>query len=196
MTDFIIQTIFLGFSLYTLLKILFINLVRNENVIFNKSVDDSGVFVVRYMGIVFMVLFILTFLTSINNTSDKDYFSNINRMFGPYWFAFWIYPFAYSFLTQLLWIKTIKDSPTIRFFIAFVILIAVSIEKVIIILTSFHRDHLPSGWTYSTNGLISSFIIKWVVGFAVFLGIILATNEIRKRIKTMYNSTLPKAGRT
>jgi hypothetical protein len=184
MINLTVQSIFLGFSLYTLLKVLITNSIDKENLLFNDHVDDSAVFVVRYSGIVFLFVLIFTITGSvINSKSEMDYYSVINRMFGPYWFGFWIYPLAYSFLTQLLWINRFKTNSAFRCIIAFVILIAVSTERIVIILTSLYRDYLPSSWAYSASGPIRDFILKSIIG----LTIILVTHKIRTGAKSLYN---------
>lgn len=108
-------------------------------------------------------------------------------MFGKYWFGYWVQPLLWISITQLLRIKAIKKNIILR--ILFSILLIHSIERIIIIITSFHRDYLPSSWTmysdfqlYPSNIMLS--LLLKIILFLTFVGIF---HLINKKIKSFKN---------
>jgi molybdopterin-containing oxidoreductase family membrane subunit len=86
-----------------------------------------------------------------------------NRMTGPY------APFYYTLILcniitpQFLWKKSIRTNPLILWIISIVVNIGMWLERFVIVVTSLHRDFLPSSW-----GMYSPTI--W--DFATFFGTI------------------------
>jgi molybdopterin-containing oxidoreductase family membrane subunit len=69
-----------------------------------------------------------------------------NRMTGPYWWSLWLLVLCNGLVPQLLWIKKVRTTPAILFCIAIVVNIGMWLERYVIIVTSLHRDFLPSSW--------------------------------------------------
>jgi hypothetical protein len=91
-------------------------------------------------------------------SSPEERTGMINRMFGKYWFGIWIQPLFWFLLSQIFRIKLFSKNILIRIFASFFLIF--SIERLVIISTSLHRDYLPSSWTmYSDLGIYSSFFI-------------------------------------
>jgi len=69
-----------------------------------------------------------------------------NRLHGPY--AFWYYMLILCNIAipQLLWIRKMRTSPVWLFFISFVILTGMWLERFVIVVISLARDFLPSSW--------------------------------------------------
>ena len=94
-----------------------------------------------------------------------------NRALGVYSWAYWIMVVCNVVLPQLFWFKKIRR--TIAFIYPLVILINVGMwmERFVIIVSSLHRDYLPSSWgvfspTWVDIGLL-------VGSFGLFLTMIL-----------------------
>jgi hypothetical protein len=73
-------------------------------------------------------------------------FVPINRFTGPYWFAYWSLLFCNVVVPQLLWMKRVRTNVIVLWVIAIVVNIGMWLERFIIIVTSLHRDFLPSSW--------------------------------------------------
>jgi molybdopterin-containing oxidoreductase family membrane subunit len=67
-------------------------------------------------------------------------------MTGPYWWALWALVLCNGIVPQLLWLKKVRTSPGILFCISIVVNIGMWLERYVIIVTSLHRDFLPSSW--------------------------------------------------
>ena len=69
-----------------------------------------------------------------------------NRMVGPYAPAFWSLILCNTLAPQLLWVRKIRLSPVLLWCIAIVANIGMWLERFVIVVTSLHRDFLPSSW--------------------------------------------------
>jgi Ni/Fe-hydrogenase subunit HybB-like protein len=73
-----------------------------------------------------------------------------NRMAGPYAFQYWCLIACNVVLPQVLWFKKVRSAPAFLFVISLIVNLGMWLERYIIIVTSLHRDFLPSAWgTYS-----------------------------------------------
>jgi len=69
-----------------------------------------------------------------------------NRMTGPYWHYYWSLIFCNILTPQLLWFKKVRTHIPTLFVIAIIVNIGMWLERFVIVVTSLHRDFLPSSW--------------------------------------------------
>ena len=69
-----------------------------------------------------------------------------NRMTGPYAWAYWMLIFCNGLVPQTLWIKRLRTNTTWLFIMALIVSVGMWLERFVIIVTSLHRDFLPSSW--------------------------------------------------
>jgi Ni/Fe-hydrogenase subunit HybB-like protein len=70
----------------------------------------------------------------------------INRATGPYWWAYWSMVTCNVVFPQLFWVKRFRTSIPVMFAVSILINIGMWFERFVIIVTSLHRDYLPSSW--------------------------------------------------
>ena len=101
------------------------------------------------------------------NTYEE--YLTVNRMVGPYAPAFWALILCNTLTPQLLWFRKIRLSPVLLWCIAIVANIGMWLERFVIVITSLHRDYLPSSWDmyYPTFWDWSTFI--GTIGVFLFL---------------------------
>jgi molybdopterin-containing oxidoreductase family membrane subunit len=73
-------------------------------------------------------------------------FVPINRMTGPYAVAYWCLIFCNIVVPQTLWLTRARTSIPALFIISIIVNIGMWLERFVIIVTSLHRDFLPSSW--------------------------------------------------
>ena len=73
-------------------------------------------------------------------------FTVVNRMTGPYWPIFWGLMLCNIVTPQFLWWKSVRSSPLVLWIIAVIVNIGMWLERFMIVITSLHRDFLPSSW--------------------------------------------------
>lgn len=75
-----------------------------------------------------------------------EQFAFLNRAFGPYWWAYWIMVACNVGFPQLFWFKKIRRNIPIMFVLVLLVNVGMWFERFVIIVTSLHRDFLPSSW--------------------------------------------------
>jgi len=73
-------------------------------------------------------------------------FMILNRMTGPYAPFYWSLIFCNVITPNFLWFKQIRTNPLILWCISIVVNIGMWLERFVIVVTSLHRDFLPSSW--------------------------------------------------
>ncbi|OYW18049.1 MAG: hydrogenase, partial [Planctomycetales bacterium 12-60-4] len=78
--------------------------------------------------------------------SRYEQFAFINRMFGPYWWAYWTMVTCNVISPQLFWFRKFRTTPWLMFIVSIFVNIGMWFERFVITVTSLHRDYLPSSW--------------------------------------------------
>jgi molybdopterin-containing oxidoreductase family membrane subunit len=96
-------------------------------------------------------------------------YAQANRMLGPYAWAYWLLIASNVLVPQLLWSGRVRSTPALLFPIALLINWGMWLERYVIVITSLHRDFLPSSW-----GMYQATVWDWAVllgslGFFVFM---------------------------
>lgn len=171
---------FTAFGLYTLLYFMLSIFTKNPVL---KKIDEKANAFISFVGILYLLIWITGILVELNSLNQADRNEFIHRMFGKYWFGYWVQPLLWVLLTQLLRFQIIQKNVFIR--LLFSIFLVLSIERMIIIITAFHRDYLPSSWTmysdldiYPSNYILALFLKIFI--FLVFVGIFsLVTGKLK-----------------
>ena len=80
------------------------------------------------------------------SADQYEWFVPINRLTGPYAPAYWSLLFCNIVVPQLLWFRRVRTNVPALFVISLVVNVGMWLERFIIIVTSLHRDFLPSSW--------------------------------------------------
>jgi Ni/Fe-hydrogenase subunit HybB-like protein len=78
--------------------------------------------------------------------NQYEKFMILNRWFGPYAFFYWLLITCNIVLPQLMWWKKVRMNVLVLFIISLVVNVGMWLERFIIVVTSLHRDFLPSSW--------------------------------------------------
>ena len=70
----------------------------------------------------------------------------MNRMIGPYAPIYWIVILFNVIIPQCLWFKRVRLSVPTLFALSIIVNVGMWLERFMIIVTSLHRDFLPSSW--------------------------------------------------
>jgi molybdopterin-containing oxidoreductase family membrane subunit len=69
-----------------------------------------------------------------------------NRMTGPYWWAYALLIFCNILTPQALWFRRVRSNVVVLFIISLIVNVGMWLERFVIVVTSLHRDYLPSAW--------------------------------------------------
>jgi hypothetical protein len=141
--DFIRVDLIIGFGWYSI--IFFISKLFRYKKEFFIGFDKQACKTVAFLGLAYGIVWIIAvLLTYFNVMNEEEKTQFIRRLTGPYSFGYWFQPLFWVMLTQLLRIRFIRR------FLIFRLLICISFiltfERFVIIVTSLHRDYLPSSW--------------------------------------------------
>jgi molybdopterin-containing oxidoreductase family membrane subunit len=88
-----------------------------------------------------------------------------NRAFGPYAWSYWTLIFCNIVTPQLLWSRRVRQNVSALFVISIIVQCGMWLERFVIIVTSLHRDFLPSGWGMYYPTLWDFCIFVGTIGF-------------------------------
>jgi Ni/Fe-hydrogenase subunit HybB-like protein len=103
--------------------------------------------------------------------NEYERFLFINRVTGPYWWAWWSMTTCNVLVPQIFWFKKMRTSIPVMAVASILINIGMWFERFVIIVTSLHRDFLPSSWGYFRPTVIDIAIYMGTFGlfFTCFL---------------------------
>jgi Ni/Fe-hydrogenase subunit HybB-like protein len=70
----------------------------------------------------------------------------LNRMRGPYAPYYWTLIAINAVMIQLFWFRWVRDNVGLLFVLALLVNVGMWLERFVILVTSLHRDFLPSSW--------------------------------------------------
>lgn len=103
--------------------------------------------------------------------SAYELYAFTNRAFGPYGWAYWLMVVCNVVVPQLLWFGKARREPLLMGLVCVSVTIGMWFERFVIIVTSLHRDFLPSSWTMYLPTLNEAMIMAGMFGlfFSLFL---------------------------
>jgi molybdopterin-containing oxidoreductase family membrane subunit len=99
-----------------------------------------------------------------------EQYAFLNRAFGPYAWAYWIMITCNLVAPQVFWFKRLRTSIPVLFVVSILVNIGMWFERFVIVVTSLHRDFLPSSWDYFSPTLwdISTLLGSFGLFFTLF----------------------------
>ena len=141
--DFIRVDLLIGFGWYSVLSYI-LRLFKYKKDILTEF-DKNACKTFLFLGILFAVVWFLAVTLDyalIMTEDEKTQF--IGRLTGEYSIGIWLQPLFWLIITQLIRFNIIKKFLFFRILI--VIPFVLTFERFVIIVTSLHRDYLPSSW--------------------------------------------------
>jgi len=80
------------------------------------------------------------------SADNYEQFMIHNRMTGPYAPLYWSLIFCNVVAPQILWLKQVRMNVPVLFVMSLVVNVGMWLERFVIVVTSLHRDFLPSSW--------------------------------------------------
>lgn len=142
---FVAGAIYSGFAMVLTLVIPIRAIYRLEDLITRRHLNNMAKVMLATGLIVAYGYMIEIFMAWYGSNSFEQYMSR-NRMAGPYAPIFWSLILCNVLTPQLLWFKRFRDNLVLLFLISIVVNIGMWLERYVIVITSLHRDYLPSSW--------------------------------------------------
>jgi molybdopterin-containing oxidoreductase family membrane subunit len=90
----------------------------------------------------------IEFFTAWYSGNPYEMFAFVNRATGPYAWAYWTMITCNVAVPQILWLAWARRSLPVLFVVSVLVNVGMWFERFVIIVTSLHRDFLPSAWGY------------------------------------------------
>ncbi len=165
---FVAGAIYAGFAMVLTLSIPIRKLFRLEDFITMRHLDNMGK-VLLATGLIVGYGYMMEAFTAFYSGNPYERFMILNRMTGPYAPMYWLLICCNIVTPQLLWFRKVRAKVGALFALAMVVNVGMWLERFVIVVTSLHRDFLPSSWGmyYPTRWDIFTFV--GTIGLFLFL---------------------------
>lgn len=167
---FVAGAIFSGFAMVQTLLLVMRKVLNLEHYITKFHIEAMNI-VILVTGSIVGVAYLTELFIAWYSGSEYEMYAFTNRISGPYWWAYWAMMTCNVISPQLFWFKRIRTSIQISWVLSIVVNIGMWFERFVIIVTSLHRDYLPSSWAmfYPTWVDVGIFVGSIGVFFTLFL---------------------------
>ncbi len=142
---FVAGAVFSGFAMVLTLMLITRKVYKLEDYITITHIEYMNIIIIVTGSIVGIAYITELFMAWYSGVPAEQY-AFVNRATGPYWWAYWIMMTCNVVSPQLFWFKKIRTSLWATFILSIVVNIGMWFERFVIIVTSLHRDFLPSSW--------------------------------------------------
>ncbi|MBD3869385.1 MAG: polysulfide reductase NrfD [Acidobacteria bacterium] len=166
---FVSGAIFSGLAMVLTLMLIARKTMHLENYITERHVGAMCKLIIATGGIV-AAAYATEFFIAWYSGNEYERFVFINRAFGPYAWAYWTMVTCNVLTPQLFWFSKIRRNFLIVWVLSILINVGMWFERFVIIVTSLHRDFLPSSWSYyvPTKIEIATFAGSFGLFFTLF----------------------------
>jgi molybdopterin-containing oxidoreductase family membrane subunit len=111
------------------------------------------------------------FFTALYSANQYEQFVFKNRALGPYAWAYWIMVACNVAVPQLLWFGSVRRRLWLVFCLSLLVNVGMWFERFVIVVTSLHRDYLPSAWSsYAPTSIeVATLVGSFGLFFTAFL---------------------------
>ncbi len=166
---FVAGAIFSGFGMVLTLLVIARKVMNYEDYITIGHLEAMCK-VVMLTGSMVGFAYITEFFVAWYSGVQYEQYAFLNRAFGEYWWAYWSMMTCNLIAPQVFWFKWARTTPWFIFILSIIVNIGMWFERFVIIVTSLHRDYLPSSWAmYSPTATeIGIFIGTFGLFFTLF----------------------------
>ena len=161
---FVLGALFSGFAMVETLLIIMRKVVNMEAYITIKHIEYMNI-IILLTGSLVGTAYITELFMSWYSGVEFEQYAFLNRATGPYWWAYAIMMTCNVLTPQLYWFSSIRKSFIATFILSIFVNIGMWFERFVIIVTSLHRDYLPSAWTMFSPTFIDIGIFLGTIGF-------------------------------
>jgi Ni/Fe-hydrogenase subunit HybB-like protein len=184
---FVVGAIYSGFAMVLLLLLPLRRAYDLEDVITERHLDAIAKLTL-VTGLMLAYSYAIELFASWYSGDVYDRFMYLReRPFGPYAGLYWCMMVCNVAVPQLFWWKRCRTSVPVLCVASGAILTGMWLERFLIIVTSLHRDFLPSSWrmyapTWVDVGLLLGSISFFVLLFALFVRFVpfVSINEVKR----------------
>ena len=142
---FVVGAVFSGFAMVLTLMIIARKVMDLEDYITTRHLEAMTKVIIA-TGMIVGMAYGTEFFIAWYSGNPYERFVFINRALGPYAWAYWIMVGCNVLSPQFFWFRKVRTTPWMIFILSIFVNIGMWFERFVIIVTSLHRDYLPSAW--------------------------------------------------
>jgi len=142
---FVAGAIYSGFAMVMTLAIPIRRFYKLEDFITMRHLDNMAK-VMLATGLIVAYGYMMETFSAFYSGDMYDKYMLINRMTGPYAPAYWSLILCNIAIPQLLWSRRVRANVPLLFALSLVVNVGMWLERFVIVVTSLHRDFMPSAW--------------------------------------------------
>ncbi len=142
---FVAGAMFSGFAMAMTIAVPLRRALALESFITDRHLDNLAKLILA-MGLVVAYSYLMEIFFAWYSADRYEIYTAVNRMRGPYAPVYWALIACVVVIPQALWSRRVRHSPWLLFGISLVINVGMWLERFMLIVTSLHRDFLPSAW--------------------------------------------------
>ena len=187
---FVAGAIFSGFAMVQTLLLITRKVLNFEKYITFQHIELMNTIIVvtgSMVGIAYLSELFISWYSGV----EYESYAFINRFSGPYAWSYWSMMTCNVITPQFFWFKKLRTSLVASFILSIFVNIGMWFERFVIIVTSLHRDYIPSNWTMFHPTWVDIGVYLGTIGlfFVLFLLFtrffpVLALNELKSILKS------------
>ncbi|MGH7455563.1 MAG: NrfD/PsrC family molybdoenzyme membrane anchor subunit, partial [bacterium] len=142
---FVAGAIYAGFAMVLILAIPLRKLYGLEDFITMRHLRNMAKIMLA-TGLIVVYGYAMEAFMAWYSANEYEWYMMTNRWTGPYAPYYWALIFCNLLVPQLLWFERFQSSVPWLLAISIVVSIGMWLERFVIVVTSLHRDFLPSSW--------------------------------------------------
>ncbi len=155
---FVAGAVFAGFAMVLTLVIPLRAAYKWHDMITDRHLENMGK-ILLVTGLIVVYGYSMEAFTAWYSANPYEQFMMKNRMWGgPYAPMYWALILCNATVPQLMWFKACRRNVYVLFMVAMFVNTGMWLERYVIVITSLHRDALPSSW-----GMYSGTFWDWTL---------------------------------
>lgn len=142
---FVAGAIYAGFAMVMTLAIPIRAIYNLEDFITMRHLRNMAM-VMLATGLIVAYGYMMEIFMAWYSGNPVEMYMITNRMVGPYAPMYWALIFCNVLVPQALWFRRVRANVKVLFIVSMAVNIGMWLERFIIVVTSLHRDFLPSSW--------------------------------------------------
>ena len=179
---FVAGAIYAGFAMVLTFLIPVRRWYKLDHIITDRHIDNMAKIMLA-TGLIVLYGYLTEAFFGYYSATQFESFMMKNRAAGPYAVQYWLLIVCNGIIPQLLWFRRVRLNGILLWLITIVVGVGMWLERFIIVVTSLHRDYLPSSWDMYAGtkwdwglyiGTIGFFLfamclfIRWVPMISIF----------------------------
>jgi Ni/Fe-hydrogenase subunit HybB-like protein len=144
---FVAGAIFSGFAMVVTLMVICRWAFGLQEIITVRHFDYMAK-IILVTGLIVAYAYGVEFFTAWYSGNPFELYTAVNRALGDYAWGYWTMIACNALVPQVFWFARARRSMPILFVVSIFVNIGMWFERFVIIVTSLHRDFLPSAWQY------------------------------------------------